>query len=294
MNEVVTRFARGQLPLLASAVVLISLAGQNLGSALAKSLFPVLGVYGVVGLRVALAAAMLMALRRPWRHMPARDALPMLAGYGAALGLMNLTIYLAFARLPIGIAVAIEVLGPLAVVLWGSRTRRDFLWLALAVAGLGLLLPLHTEAALDPVGLLLAIGAAACWALYIVYGKRVSARLDGDAVAWGLLVAALINLPLAAATVGTTLLTPWVLGVGLLVAILSSALPYSLEMAAMRHLPRHVFGILLASAPAVAAVAGWLVLDERLSPLQWLSVALIMLASGGSALSVSRPMKAMV
>lgn len=210
--------------------------------------------------------------------------LPALLAYGTMLGLMNFFIYQAFARLPIGVATGIEVLGPLAVALWGSRTLRDVAWCAAAVTGLFLLLPLQTGAELNPAGLAFAGGAALCWALYIVFGKRVSGALGGDAVAWGLMVAAAINIPIGAASGGLALLSPAVLALGFVVAILSSALPYSLEMEAMRRLPAHVFGILLSAAPAVAALAGYFVLGEVLTPLQWLAILLIMTASAGCAM----------
>lgn len=280
---------RPSAPLIGAGAVVASLAAQNVGAAFAKHLFPVVGAYGVTGLRIALAALLLLTLRRPWRRMPARAIVPALVAYGAMLGLMNLLIYQAFARLPIGVATGIEVLGPLAVVLWGSRARRDLAWFAAAVTGLVLLLPLRAGAALDPLGLAFAGGAAACWALYIVYGKRVSDALGGDAVAWGMVVAAAINVPIGAVTAGPALLTPWVLGIGFVVAVLSSALPYSLEMEAMRRLPAHVFGILLSAAPAVAALAGFVVLGEMLTPIQWFAILLIMVASAGSAMAASRP-----
>jgi len=280
---------RPSAPLIGAGAVVASLAAQNVGAAFAKHLFPVVGAYGVTGLRIALAALLLLTLRRPWRRMPARAIVPALVAYGAMLGLMNLLIYQAFARLPIGVATGIEVLGPLAVVLWGSRARRDLAWFAAAVTGLVLLLPLRAGAALDPLGLAFAGGAAACWALYIVYGKRVSDALGGDAVAWGMVIAAAINVPIGAVAAGPALLTPWVLGIGFVVAVLSSALPYSLEMEAMRRLPAHVFGILLSAAPAVAALAGFVVLGEMLTPIQWFAILLIMVASAGSAMAASRP-----
>ena len=280
-------FSPASAAFIGTGAVLLSLVAQNVGAAMAKHLFPLVGAYGVTGLRIALAAVLLLALHRPWRRPPSRAILPALIGYGAMLGLMNLLIYQAFARLPIGIATGIEVLGPLAVVLWGSRARRDFVWFVAALLGLALLMPLRSGAALDPLGLAFAAGAATCWALYIVYGKRVSATLGGDAVAWGMVVTAVINVPIGVATAGTTLLAPWVLCIGLAVAILSSVLPYSLEMEAMRRLPAHVFGILLSAAPAVAAIAGFAVLGEVLTQLQWGAILLIMVASAGSALSTS-------
>lgn len=275
-----------------AAGALLSLLGAMLstyvGAAIAKQLFPVVGSQGVTALRVGLAACLLLAWFRPWRTPLPRSAIPNLLLYGLMLGCMNLLIYGAFARIPIGIAVAIEVTGPLLVVLAGSRRVTDFAWLACAVLGLWLLLPLRAPAsahdgALDPVGMLLAGGAALCWAMYIVFGKRVSSLQGGQAVGWGMLAAALFTVPVGAFHAGASLLAPGVLAAGLGVALLSSALPYSLEMVALRRLPRRVFGILVSASPAVSALAGWLVLGERLTPIQWLAIALVMLASAGGA-----------
>ena len=269
------------MPVLALLAAMVS---TYLGAAIAKHLFPLVGSQGVTALRVGLAACMLLAWFRPWRMPLARRDVPNLLVYGLMLGCMNLLIYGAFARIPIGIAVAIEVTGPLMVVLAGSRRVTDFAWLACAVLGLWLLLPLHAHAAaLDPVGMLLAAGAALCWAMYIVFGKRVSALQGGQAVGWGMLAAALFTVPIGIAHAGPALLAPGVLAAGLGVALLSSALPYSLEMAALRHLPRRVFGILVSASPALSALAGWLVLGEQLTGIQWLAIGLVMLASASSA-----------
>ncbi len=208
------------------------------------------------------------------------------------LGGMNLCIYHAFGRIPIGIATAIEVVGPLAVVLAGSRRWLDVAWVALAAAGLWLLLPIRAQAAsieaLDPVGVLFAFGAAASWALYIVFGKRVAGLAGGQAVSLGMLVAALFAVPIGLAHAGTALFEPRVLLAGLGVALLSSAISYSLEMAALHRLPRHVFGILVSASPAVGALCGFVVLGERLGAAQWVAIACIVVASGGGAASGAR------
>lgn len=201
---------------------------------------------------------------------------------------MNLCIYQAMARIPIGVAIAIEVTGPLAVALFGSRRPRDVLWVVLAVAGLLPLLPVRGATGLDPVGMVWAAAAAACWALYIVFGKRASALPGGQAAAWGMLVATTFTLPLGVAHAGAALLAPGVLLTGLAVAVLSSAAPYSLEMVALRRLPRHVFGLLVSASPAVAALVGFFMLGERLSALQWAAIACVVGASAGSALSAGR------
>jgi len=276
--------------LLVPALALLgSMVSTNLGAAFAKHLFPLVGAQGLTALRVGLSAALLLAWFRPWRTPPARADVRNLLVFGLVLGCMNLMIYSAFARIPIGIAVAIEVTGPLMVVLAGSRRLQDFAWLACAVFGLWLLLPLHTHgAALDPVGIAFAFGAALCWALYIVFGKRVSTLHGGQAVAWGMLAAALFTVPLGFAHAGGALLSPGLLAWGLAVAILSSAGPYLLEMTALKRLPQRVFGIMVSASPAVSALAGYLVLGERLLPAQWLAIVLIIAASGGAAASSRR------
>lgn len=273
------------LPALAIAAAMVS---QYAGAAFAKELFPVLGAEGVVALRVGLSALLLAGFMRPWRLLPTRADLPNLLLYGVTLGCMNLLIYRAFALIPIGVAIAIEVTGPIAVVLLASRRPRDFAWAACACAGLALLLPLQAGAAgVDPVGVAYALGAAFCWAMYIVFGQRASSLAGGQAVAWGMLAAAVFTVPVGVGYAGSALLAPGVLAAGLAVALLSSALPYSLEMVALARLPRRVFGMLVSSAPAVGALAGFLVLGERLALTQWVAIALVMLAAAGSAASAA-------
>jgi inner membrane transporter RhtA len=259
------------------------------GAAFAKQLFPLVGSEGVVALRVGLSALLLAAFTRPWRVLPSRAELPTLLLYGLTLGCMNLLIYRAFARIPIGIAVSIEVMGPLAVVLLSSRRARDFVWVAAASFGLWLLLPLKNgSGALDPLGVACAAGAAFCWALYIVFGKRASQTQSSGTVAWGMLAASVFIVPIGAATTGSALLSPSVLMAGFAVAVLSSAAPYTLEMIALRRLPRRVFGILVSASPAVAALAGFAVLGERLSNVQWLGIGLVILACGATAASAEQ------
>ena len=269
--------------------ILGAMVSVNVGAAYAKHLFPLVGSAGVTAVRVGLAAILLLAFWRPWRtslpRLTRRDMFNILV-YGAMLGGMNLLIYGAFAYIPIGVAVAIEVVGPLAVVVLASHRARDLAWVACAAAGLWLLAPTRAGAApLDPAGVAYALAAAFCWAMYIVFGKRVSTLQGGQVVAWGMAVAALLTVPVGVAQAGAKLFTPAVLAGGLLVALLSSILPYSLEMMALKRLPRQVFGILVSAGPAVGALAGFLVLGERLSAAQWLAIALIVVATGGSAVT---------
>ncbi|MHB2209562.1 EamA family transporter [Methylobacterium sp. CM6257] len=258
------------------------------GATFAKSLFSSVGAAGTSSLRVGFSALILMAVWRPWRRtLPAREA-GWIALYGAALGLMNLLFYLALARLPLGPAVAIEFLGPLTVALIASRRRSDFLWIGLAVLGLGLLLPISSTGGLDPVGILLDLGAALAWALYILFGQRAGRVDGGQAVSLGMLAAATVVAPFGLAEAGSDLLTPGILLAGLAVALMSSALPYSLEMVALRRLDRKSFGVLMSLEPAVAACAGFLLLGERISAVQWLAIGLVITASVGMTAGLRR------
>ena len=180
---------------------------------------------------------------------------------------------------------------PLAVAIWSSRRAVDFVWVALAIAGLGMLLPLGLNGStLDPVGVLYALAAAVFWALYIVFGKRAGHLHAGHSVSLGLLVAALVVVPVGAVHAGAALLTPAVLLAGLLVAAVSSAIPISLEMMALKRLPKEAFGIMISMEPAVAAVLAMGLLGEHLSGVQWLAIGCIVAASMGSAMTaVGRP-----
>ena len=258
------------------------LVSVQTGAALAKTLFPLVGPEGVAALRLGLSAVILLALLRPWRIWQQANMLHLL-GYGVMMGLMNLLIYRAFLYIPVGIAVSIEVIGPLGAALLSSRRRIDLLWIALSVAGLTLL-PWGTDShGLDPRGVLYSLAAALAWGLYVMLGSKVAVH-GKQAVATGMLFAALLGVPLGVDQAGTDLLAPWVLTVGLGVALLSSTVPFLLDMYAMRHLPPSIFGVLLSASPAAGAIAGWLILNEVLTLLQWLGIAAIALACAGAAL----------
>jgi inner membrane transporter RhtA len=272
--------------LLPSLALLGSQISVNLGAAVAKHLFNVIGVEAITALRVGFSALLLMAIFRPWRSPLTRRDIVNLLIYGTVMGMMNLLIYRAFKHIPIGIAVAIEVTGPLTVALLSSRRPRNIASCVLAAFGLYLLLPLNAGAErLDPAGVTYAFGAAACWALYIVFGKRASTLRGGQAVAWGLMVASLFIVPIGAAYADASMLTPAIILAGLAIAILSSAIPYSLEILALRGLPQGLFGMFSSAAPAVSAVAGMLILGEHLKAIQWLAIACIVLASAVCATS---------
>ena len=278
-------------PLAAIAAVLVAMISIQTGASLAKHLFPVVGPQGSAALRLFFAATILLVVWRPWLRPPARNQWGAVWLYGLSLGGMNLLFYMSLAHIPLGIAVAFEFCGPLSVALLASRRAMDFLWVACAVGGLVLLLPLQgASAALDPWGIAFALGAGACWALYIIFGRRVGAVVHGGtATSVGMCVAALVVLPFGVIHSGLGLLARDVLPAGIAVAILSSAFPYSLEMFALKKLPAHTFGILMSMEPAVAAISGLLFLSEKLSVFQWIALGLIILASAGSTMSAKSP-----
>ncbi len=276
-------------PLWPVGALLGSLVSLSIGTSFAKSLFPAVGAGGTTLYRLVFATLMLMVLWRPWRQRWTwADAVP-LSLYGVNLGVMNLLFYNAIKTIPFGLAIAIEFTGPLAVALWHSRQASDLLWVALAVLGLGMILPMPgAHGALDPMGIGFALAAGACWALYIVFGQRVAKRYGTMATPMGMLAAALVVTPFGLYEAGSALLdTQWLVA-GLAVALLSSAVPYTLEMVALKHLPKNTFSILLSLEPAVGAVAGWIVLAERLSTGQWAAMGFIICASMGSAWSAGR------
>lgn len=265
------------------------------GTSLAKSLFPYVGAEGTTTYRLIFSTLLLMAFWRPWRRTWTWADAPPLVMFGATLGIMNLLFYNAIKTVPFGLAIAIEFTGPLAVALWSSKKPLDFVWIVLAVIGMGLILPLGQHlgvdspvAALDPVGIAFALGAGFCWAMYIVLGQRVADRFGAFATPMGMLVAAMVVTPFGISVAGTALLNvEWML-TGLGIALLSSAIPYSLEMYSLKHLPKQTFSILLSLEPAVGALAGWLVLSEQLSTQQLSAIGLIMAASMGSAMTAGQ------
>lgn len=271
---------------LAGLTILAAQVSINIGAALGKGLFAQVGPEGVAALRTSIAALVLLVVVRPWTATLTRSQLKWLALYGLALGGMNLLFYWGLQRVPIGIAVTIEVCGPLAVVLLGSRTPKDLLWLALSITGLLLLAPRAGKGAhLDPLGVAFVAGAALCWALYILFGKQASQVGGARAVAIGMTVACVLTVPLGIARAGSALLAPHALGLGLAVALLSSALPYFMEMKALERLSSRVFGLVISAAPAIAALVGVVMLGERLKVIQWAAVVLMVMASAGASIS---------
>jgi len=262
------------------------------GASLAKSLFPVVGAPGVTALRIALGTLILIVIFKPWRlRFQKEQRLPLLL-YGLSLGAMNYLFYLSIQTVPLGIAVALEFTGPLAVALFSSRRPIDFVWVVLAVLGLWFLLPLGQDVShVDLTGAALALGAGACWAVYILTGQRAGEEHGPATVALGSLIAAIIFVPLGMAQATESIWQWSILPVGLAVAVLSTALPYSLEMIALTRLPTRIFGTLMSMEPALAAMSGMVFLGESLTFTQTLALCSIIAASMGSTLTLRRESK---
>ncbi len=269
------------------AVILIAMMSIQSGASLAKSLFPLVGAPGVTALRIALGTLILVVIFKPWRlRFKKEQRLPLLF-YGLALGGMNYMFYLSIQTIPLGIAVALEFTGPLAVALFSSRRPVDFIWVILAVLGLWFLLPLgQSVSQIDLTGAALALGAGACWAVYILTGQRAGEEHGPATVALGSLIAAVMFVPIGMAQATDSIWQWSILPVGLAVAILSTALPYSLEMIALTRLPTRIFGTLMSMEPALAAISGMIFLGETLTLVQTLALCSIIAASMGSTLTM--------
>ncbi len=262
---------------------LVAMVSFQIGAAFAKQLIPVVGAPGTTALRLGLSLLVVVVLQRPWRSVPTRAAWPVVLAYGVSLGAMNAVFYLALRSIPLGIAVALEFTGPLAVAVYASRRRLDYLWVGLAIFGLSFLLPITGFGApLDRAGVLYALAAGVGWALYIVFGQKAGRAHGAGAATWGLIIAALVVVPVGVVDAGKALMAPGVLAVGLAVAIFSSALPYALEMVALRRLSTRTFGTLMSIDPALAALAGVILLGEQLTTTQYLAIGAIIAASIGA------------
>jgi inner membrane transporter RhtA len=270
-------------------LVLCAVASVQFGGAFAKTIFDEIGPGGTVFLRVFFAALILGALWRPALSGRSAADWRLVAGYGFALVAMNLSFYEALDRIPLGIAVTFEFVGPLGVAIAGSRRALDLLWVALAAAGILLLSDFGT-ADLDGLGVALALVAGGFWAAYILLAARVGRRYPGgQGLALGMAVGVLMVAPVGLADGGGDLLSAEVLAIGLAVAVLSSAIPYTLELEALRRMPQGVFGVLMSLEPGAAALAGFIVLGEDLAAREVVAIALVVAASAGAARNASVP-----
>jgi inner membrane transporter RhtA len=264
-------------------LVLGAIGSVQLGSAVAKTQFDRAGPLGATLLRLGVGAVLLLALSRPRPGGRSRRQLLLVVAFGVALAALNGTFYSAIDRIPIGVAVTVEFAGPLAVAVAGSRRLLDLVWVALAATGVALLTRLG-GGALDPVGLGLAGMAGACWAAYILLSQRVGRAFAGlDGLALATVVGAVLIAPLGAAQGGTALGDWRVLAVGAAVGLLSAAIPYSLEIEALRRLSTRVFGVLMSLEPAAGALAGLVVLGEALRLREIAAIGLVSIASAGAA-----------
>jgi len=268
--------------------VLLAIISVQAGAAIAKGLFPILGAATTASLRIGLSALILLLVNRPKFKSLTRVQWKAVIPYGLCLGAMNFIFYMAIKRIPLGLGVTLEFIGPLLVAILGSKRIADYLWVLLAGAGIALIAPWNTTG-IDPLGVGLALLAGAFWAGYIIMGGKISRLMKGsDAVSIGMVFATVLILPFGMSSGGFSQLTPVLLFSGLALALLSSAIPFTLEMQALRQMPARTFSILMSMEPGIAALCGLVFLHEHLSFKEWLAVTLVIVASAGATLTAKR------
>ena len=268
--------------------VLLSIISVQCGAAIAKTLFPAIGAAGTASIRIGISAIILLLAYRPNLKQITTSQWKIVVPYGLALGAMNLIFYLAIERIPIGLAVTLEFIGPLLVAIIGSKRLIDYCWVLLAAMGIVLIAPWSNDR-IDLLGVVFALLAGALWAAYIVLGGKISKIMNGgQAVSTGMLFAAILILPFGLLENGLTNLTPKFLGMGVALALLSSAIPFTLEMKALGQLPPRTFSILMSLEPAAAAICAFIFLQESLSFYEILAVVCVVIASAGSTLTAKR------
>lgn len=268
--------------------VVIAIVSVQCGAAIAKGLFPEIGAAATASLRIGLSAAILLIAFRPNLSKLNPKQWKYVILYGASLGMMNMVFYLAIARIPVGLGVTLEFVGPLILAIFGSRRVVDFIWVALSIIGIALIAP-WTSNGLDISGVLLALLAGVFWAAYIILGGRISKIMKGgEAVSAGMLIATIIILPFGILGGGLSHLTPKLLGLGAALALLSSAIPFTLEIGALKQLPARTFSILMSLEPAMASLAAFVFLQEYLSVTECIAVGCVVVASAGSSFTSRR------
>lgn len=268
--------------------VLLAIISVQCGAAIAKSLFPVIGAAGTASIRIGVSAIILLIAYRPNLKAITPKQWKIVVPYGMSLGIMNLIFYLAIERIPIGLAVTLEFIGPLLVAIIGSRRLIDYCWVLLAATGIVLIAP-WTNDRVDMLGVVFALLAGAFWAAYIVLGGKISQIMNGgQAVSTGMLFAAILILPFGFYENGLANLTPKLLGMGIALALLSSAIPFTLEMKALGQLPPRTFSILMSLEPAAASICAFIFLQEHLNFYEILAVLCVVIASAGSTLTAKR------
>ncbi|OCG43971.1 hypothetical protein A9G35_09255 [Gilliamella sp. Choc5-1] len=276
-------------PVLLIFISMISVQGS---ASIAKYLFPVLGPEGMTAWRLFFSAIMLILIFKPWRKTLTKQALKYIFLYGISIGCMNLAFYNAIARIPLGIAVAIELTGPIMVAMCISRKVLDFIWLGVAIIGLAMLLPIEQASSnLDPKGILFALLAGSGWACYILFGRKASTIYGSASVAIGSVIASCFLFPIGIWQSGSTMFSLELLPMVFLVSLLASAIPYGLDMIALPKLPAQTFSTLMSLSPVFAALSGLIVLHEQLTHYQCLAIIFIITSSIGTVLTMSRPVK---
>lgn len=271
----------------AVGLVVAGLACQEIGASFAVLLFPAVGAVGTVALRLGFSAIVLLLVSRPSLRGHGRADWLTVAAFGIALAGMNLLFYEALSRLHLGATVTIEVLGPLLLSVVTSRRASAWVWAVLAFAGVALL-GRGGFADLDPAGVAFAFGAAALWAGYILMSKRTGGRFEGlDGLAIAMAIGAILTVPFGVITAGPAIVRPDLLGLGAAIALLSSAIPYGFELIALRRLPATTFSVLMSVSPAVATLAGFVILHQRISVLDGVAIALVVVASAGAVRGAS-------
>lgn len=281
--------------LLPVTATIAATASFQVGAAFAKQLFPAIGPTGAATLRICIGALMLLAFTRPWRAWPKGAPLMPLLGLGLCMAGVIQMFYLAMERLPLGVAIVIQFLGPLAVALAGSRRVTDLVWPALAAGGVWLLTAAHgANGPLDPIGIAWALGAAVCWGAYILLGRATSVRFGTSTAAVAVSIAGLLILPVGISHAGVALLSPALIPMALLVALFSTAIPFLLEFYAMPRMPARTFAVLMSTEPAFGVLSGFVLLHEMLSVAQTGGVALVVAAAAGAAWSSGQTAKSSV
>ncbi|MCX2431900.1 EamA family transporter [Pedobacter sp. GR22-10] len=268
--------------------VITSIISVQCGAAIAKGLFPEIGAAATASLRIGLSAVILFITFRPNLFKLNAKQWQYVFLYGSTLGLMNMIFYLAIERIPVGLGVTLEFVGPLILAISTSKKAIDFIWVSLSIIGIALIAPWHSNG-LNIGGILLALLAGAFWAAYIVLGGKISKIMKGgEAVSAGMLIATIVILPFGIFSGGFSVLTPRLLGLGAALALLSSAIPFTLEMSALKKLPAKTFSILMSLEPAVASLAAFVFLQEYLSFTECVAVACVVIASAGSSFTARR------
>ncbi|MGC5077424.1 EamA family transporter [Agrococcus sp. DT81.2] len=277
-------------PLVGVVLVVASISSVQLGAAIGKSIFDQISPAGLTFVRLLLAAVIMVAIARPRPASWSRSTLLNVLAFGAVLGAMNLLYYASLERIPLSVAVTLELVGPLTVALVHSRRASDVAWVLCAAAGVGIIAVQGFEGSIDLLGCVLALAAGACWGGYILLSQRVGAAVPGlSGLSAAMVVGALVALPFGAVpAVSAVIDAPAVLGPAALVALLSSVLAYGLELLALRRITAHSFGVFMALEPAAAALFGFLLLAELVDGLDAVAIALVIVASAGVAITAAR------